>query len=84
MQGEWEMVRNCKEQGHDLEPYMTIAGYQCKGCKYYIRAESISGYSWGRCPKCDAPKDKLKASFLYYDKVKYDCQNCGHSWQELG
>ena len=75
--------RDCEKQGHDLEPVMTIAGYRCKECKYYIRDQNISSYGWGKCPKCDAPKDKIKGSYLYYDKIQYDCQNCGHSWREL-
>ena len=77
------MNRDCKAEGHDLEAVMTIAGYRCKFCKYYIRFESISKYNFGTCPRCDAPKNKLKGGFSGSEHVSYVCKNCGHSWREL-
>ena len=77
------MDRDCKEQGHDLEQVMTIAGYRCKSCKYYIRDSNILGTSWGRCPRCDAPRDKLEANFWGSERIEYKCKNCGHSWRQL-
>ena len=75
--------RNCEEEGHDLEEVMTVAGYRCKSCKYYKPVHNISKYTYGTCPKCDAPRNKLKVNFSGSEHLAYECKNCGHSWREL-
>jgi len=77
------MKRNCKEEGHDLKEIMTCVGFECKSCDYEILSRNMSKHHFGRCPKCEAPKDKIEPHYHGYEHLKYECTNCGHSWVEL-
>lgn len=77
------MKRDCRTSGHYLQEVMAVVGYRCRTCKTYIRLESIARCGLGRCPKCDAPGDKLEANFWGSEHVQYKCKNCMYSWREL-
>ena len=82
--GEEKMNKDkCKTEGHQLKKEYMIVGYQCKHCKFYIRADDIPKTGFGHCPKCDAPKDKLDSQLWGSERIEYTCKNCGYSWQEL-
>jgi len=75
--------RNCSEEGHHLEEVKAVVGYRCKSCGTYIREGEIPKTSLGRCPKCDAPENKLTSSLWGSSYIEYECKNCGYGWREL-
>lgn len=76
-------MRDCKEEGHHLLKVKAVVAYKCKDCEYLRRVSSILRTSFGSCPRCEAPRDKLVASFSGSEYLTYRCKNCGHRWRQL-
>lgn len=76
-------MRDCKKEGHHLLEVKAVVAYECRDCDYHIRVTSIRGTSFGSCPRCEAPREKLVASFSSSEHIAYRCKNCKHSWRQL-